>query len=64
MNFDDMQSAVNDARQTIYQADRVVADMAKIIAGRLQSGNVRCAELEKLKRELANYNMHTMMWKP
>lgn len=63
MTFDQMTLAIADARNTIYKADKVVADMASLIAGRLRSGNVRNSDLESLKRELANYNMRTMRWK-
>lgn len=63
MKFDEMREAINDARATINRADMVVSGMASMCAGRLRSAGVSHHYLCELKKELANYNMHTGSWK-
>lgn len=63
MGFDEMQQAVNQAKGTLSLADKFVAQMANMIAGRLRKGGVWGSTLCALKRELADYNMHTGKWK-
>lgn len=55
--------AVNRAKSEIYRADQHVCTMAALVAGKLQSSGVSNSTLKKLKRELANYNIHTGRWK-
>lgn len=61
--FDDMREAVQDARTKLRAADNVVGAMAEMCAGRLRTANVSPSALEKLKKELADYNIHTAKWK-
>ncbi len=63
MNFDEMHAAVKDAENTLRLADLHVSKMANLVAGRLRSGDVSGRVLAELKRELANYNIHTGKWK-
>lgn len=60
--YDQMNQMVDEAQSTMDAADRVVWKLAKILIGRLRhvpSGWV----LRQLKKELADYNMHTGQWK-
>jgi len=59
----DVKNAVERAKRDIYRADQCVNDMAELCAGKLQSSNVGAWALTKLKRELANFNIHTGRWK-
>ena len=61
--FDDMREAVEDARTKLKAADNVVGAMASMCAGRLRNSNVSPSTLERLKKELADYNIHTNKWK-
>lgn len=63
MNFDEMAAAVADAERTIRLLDHRVNQMAKLVAGRLQSADVPQSVLCNLKKELQNYNMTTGEWK-
>lgn len=63
MDWDDFNSAFNQARNTINVADRHVTDMARIIAGRLKKSNVPSHVLIELKKELESFNMHTKTWR-
>ena len=63
MNWNDFKTAFDDAKNTVRQADSVVADMARMVAGRLKNSNVSHYVLEELKKELADYNLHTKEWK-
>lgn len=58
-----VEDAVNSARREITRADAHIKTMARMVAGRLQNANVYHTELVKLKKELANYNIHTGRWK-
>lgn len=62
MSFSQMEEALADARRTIQAGDRMTAQMANLVAGRLRKGNVSHSTLCELKRELAKYNMHTGRW--
>jgi len=60
--FDDMRSAVRDAKQTLLAADNVAGDLAWLLCGRLR----RVASihtLRALKKELRNFDMTTGKWK-
>ena len=63
MNIHDVRHALTAARATLRSADHVVADLAYVVAGRLDSGGVPHDTLCKLKAELARYNRHTRTWK-
>ena len=52
--------AVKDARLTMRAADGAANDMAILLIGRLH--HVGPYALKDLKRELAQYNMHTERW--
>jgi hypothetical protein len=53
---------VKDAELTIRQMEVRVSWMARIIAGKLEAGNVDAHTLCVLKRELSNFNMRTCEW--
>lgn len=59
--FDEMRQALRDARTTMAAADSVANGMAELLVGRLRK--VSPVYLEKLKRELRDYNIHTGRWK-
>lgn len=59
--WDEVKSALSQARAVSYALDRHASDMAKLLRGRL-----RCCDnsvLAALKRELREYNIHTGEWK-
>lgn len=62
MELYEVERAVNDAHETIKNADKKIRDMAGIIAGRLRLANVPSYTLIELKKELASFNMHTKEW--
>lgn len=59
--FDEMRTAVNEAKVMICAADNVAHDMAALLRGRLT--RVGSYVLADLKKELRNFNMHTRRWK-
>lgn len=59
--FDEMKQAVWDAENTLYHADRVASDIAKLLRGRLRK--CMASDLEALKRELKDFNIQTRRWK-
>ena len=68
MKMDEMQLAINEAKQTKYAIERLSRDMAKILVGNLR--NVRVRDLYQdhnllvaLKKELSQYNASTRRWK-
>ncbi len=63
MNMWTMNHAVNEAKETLKNADEQVGVMANLCAGRLRRAGVKCNTLEILKRELRDYNIHTGEWK-
>ena len=63
MTFTEALQAAEDARQTQRAADVMVRKTAALIRGRLEVAGVSDQVLCNLKRELANYNMHTGQWK-
>lgn len=63
MTLADMENAVEDARRTIAQADKAAWRMANMLRGRLRCSNLPAYVLRDLKKELANFNMHTGVWK-
>ncbi len=62
MKFDEMEQAVRDAERTMKLANICANQLARLLVGRLRK--VDEEDLEKLKRELRDFNMHTHRWKP
>lgn len=62
MNYPEMMTAIEDARATITRADSAVAQVSRLIVGRLQKCDT--STLVALKKELRNFNIHTGSWKP
>lgn len=54
---------VKEAEREINQANDTTRRCASICSDRLKSSGVYHGDLCKLKRELANYNMHTREWR-
>jgi len=63
LSTSDVLKAVQQAKYTIESSDRCVGDMARLIAGRLRKGEIPAYVLKQLKKELADYNIHTNSWK-
>lgn len=61
MNWSEADKAIQDARRTMSNADRVANQMASILIGRLR--HVSVYRLQELKRELQDFNAHTKTWK-
>lgn len=61
MNTADMQAAIADAKRTINAADNTANQIAEILPGRLR--HVSRWTLQKLKRELRDFNIHTGKWR-
>lgn len=59
--WDQMQTALSEAKAITYQADLRANDMAAILHGRLRK--VTPDRLRKLKRELSQFNAATGKWK-
>lgn len=58
----EMRRAINEAQETIRNADVMAEGLASILVGRLRHVN-NSYTLVKLKRELADFNAHTKTWK-
>jgi hypothetical protein len=63
MNFDDATKAIDYARSTVSQGDRVLRELARLLAGRLRVANVPTWVLKELKAELQDFNRHTGTWR-
>ena len=61
MTFDEMASALREAKHNMAVAENHATTMANILAGRLRS--VAPYALAKLKRELRAFNPHTKCWR-
>ena len=61
MNIPDMRIAINEMATTQRAADECAQLAAELLIGRLRK--VRGYTLERLKKELRSYNMHTRQWK-
>lgn len=59
--WDEVMSAMAEARELNYACDRNATSMAKLIQGRLRQ--VDSWVLQKLKRELRDFNSQTKEWK-
>lgn len=59
--FDQMRTAMQEARTTLSAADRVAGDMASMLRGRLE--HVPAYILADLKRELQRFDAHRRKWK-
>ena len=62
MKWDEMTAAFDEAERTMRFMDNMATVMAKMLAGRLRHVNSSYA-LERLKRELKDYNIQTGYWK-
>jgi len=58
--WDEMRDAYKEAERQINAADAVTSDMARMICGRLRK--VPTGTLNRLKRELRSFNIHTGRW--
>lgn len=63
MQWVEMNQAVHEARAVMDRADAFVGQMARMIIGKLKSGDVSDYTLKMLKTELRDYNMKTEQWK-
>lgn len=63
MDIYEMKETIRVAKRTVGNADYVIENMAFIIAGRLRISGVSGLTLEKLKKELRDYNIHTGRWR-
>lgn len=63
MNWSDFHQAVRDAKNDVEKGDKAIEELGYLMKGRLRSSGVPCSVLEALKRELKDYNIHTMSWK-
>lgn len=63
MQWSEMNNAVNEAMTVMDRADTFVGQMARMIVGKLKSGNVSDYTLRMLKKELRDFNMKTDRWK-
>ena len=61
MELWEMRREINAAKQTIRNADEIADSIASILPGRLR--HVSCGTLEKIKKELRDFNAHTGQWK-
>ncbi len=59
--FDALRQAVAEARQMNSAVDRQADSLAELLDGRLR--HVSGYRLEKLKRQLRDFNIHTGRWK-
>lgn len=59
--FDEMRNAVSDAETTLWAADQIADDLARVLRGRLRK--CRQHNLQALKRELQDFNIKTGRWK-
>lgn len=62
MHLEDVERAVNEAREQMRLVDRQATSMAQLLRGRLRHVNSPAA-LKELKMELRNYNAHTGEWR-
>lgn len=61
MNFDDMNTAIHQAKSTLNLADSFAGKMADMLVGRLR--RVSFWTLKALKKELQSFNARTGEWK-
>lgn len=63
MTITQMEQSLEDARITMARSDAVAGQLASMLRGMLRSANIPSYVLKDLKKELANFNMHTGTWK-
>ena len=63
MEWSEMNRAVHDAIGVLNKADAFIGQMARLIVGKLKSGDVSEYTLKMLKTELRDFNMKTGGWK-
>lgn len=59
--WDTMREAISEARRVEAAANQYASQMANMLRGRLR--HCAQADLEALKKELRDYNIHTGAWK-
>lgn len=63
VNFDTIRSAVSEAKQQLWLADKLINQVSAIVAGRLRIAEVDSDVLCELKRELRDFNTRTRKWR-
>lgn len=63
MELYEMRQAIAAAEKTLRDANTTLKEIGVLLEGRVRSGNLYVSTLCKLKKELANFNMHTGQWK-
>lgn len=63
MNWDEFNAAVEDASGTVRRGDQAVRKLANLCVGRLRSACIDDYVLVALKKELRDFNLHTLRWK-
>jgi len=56
-----MKREINEAKEQLRNADKLVKELAPILEGRLI--HVSGVTLARLKKELRDFNAHTFQWK-
>ena len=62
MNITEMKLALEQARETIRNADVVVKEYAWLLKGRLRTSGVSGMVLTALKKELRDWDIHRGRW--
>jgi len=62
MDFNEAIEAIRDAEATMNRADTMASGVARLLVGRLRKVTSGHA-LQKLKRELQDFNSTTLEWK-
>jgi hypothetical protein len=60
---DEIRAALTDANEAIAVVNRYVGNFAELCRGRLRQSHASNTALSDLKRELADWNIHTGKWK-
>ena len=66
MNYQEMRQAIQSAKTTLNVADAAAEDLARMLVGRLRAASkyhTGAIAVAKLKRELRDFNLHTMTWR-
>lgn len=59
--WDELRAGLNQARELERATEHYASQMARMLRGKLH--HCTSYDLEALKKELADYNMHTMKWR-
>jgi len=63
MTYDEFMQAFQDAEAIHARANQLARGMAKVAAGRLREAEVPANVLDRLKRELRDWDMGQHVWK-